>query len=446
MTNTLLATFGFVLMFALMLVRVPIGVAMGIAGVVGYGLHSGWGPGFALLGQVPWSVVTDYNFSVIPMFVLMGAFASASGMSRDLFHMGEAWFGHLRGGLAVGTIFACGGFAAINGSSVATAATMATVALPEMRKRNYHAGFAAGTIAAGGTIGIMIPPSVIFVLYGIMTETDIAKLFFAGVLPGLLAIAMYSVTIQLVGLARPQWMPRGERWSWLDRWRSLRNIWPTALLFMFVLGGMYGGLFTTTEAAGMGAMGALILGLVRRTLPLGEVIEAVVGSLKVTASIFVVVIGAYLFGYFLTITQTTQALVAWLTALPIGAYGILSLILVGYFILGAIMDELAMILLTVPIVFPVIIHLGFDPVWFGVIIVMAVTLGMICPPVGINVFVINSIARDISLPRIYRGVMPFIASDIIRLVILCAFPAISLLLPNAMDKPIGQVIRTLLGF
>ena len=446
MTNTLLATAGFVLMFGLMLLRVPIGVAMGLVGVIGYGLHSGWGAGFALLGQVPWSVVTDYNFSVIPMFVLMGAFASASGMSRDLFHMGETWFGHLRGGLAVGSIFAWGGFAAINGWLVALAGTMATVALPEIRKRNDHSGFAAGVIAAGGTIGIMIPPSVIFVLYGIMTETDIARLFFAGILPGLMAIAMYSITIQIVGIFHPQWMPRGERWPWADRLRSLRNIWPVALLFVFVLGGMYGGFFTSTEAAGMGAVGALLLGVVRRTLGLRQIMDSLVDALKVTASIFVVVIGAYLFGYFLTITQTTQALVAWMSGLPLGPYGILTLILIGYFILGAIMDELAMILLTVPIVFPVIVQLGFDPIWFGVIIVMAVTLGMICPPVGINVFVLNSIARDISLPRIYRGVSPFIASDLVRLVILCAFPAISLAIPNAMDKPIGEVLRAIFGF
>ncbi len=446
MTNTLLATFGFVLMFVLMLYRVPIGVAMGITGVIGFGLHSGFGAGFALLGQVPWSVVTDYNFSVIPMFVLMGAFASASGMSRDLFHMGEAWFGHRRGGLAVGSIVACGGFAAINGSAVATAATMATVALPEMRKRGYHPGFAAGVVAAGGTIGIMIPPSVIFVLYGIMTETDIAKLFFAGIIPGLMAIVMYSITVQIVGIWRPDWMPRGDLYGWRARVKSLSNIWPVALLFVFVLGGMYNGFFTTTEAAGMGAMGALCLGVARRTLNWQGIMNSLVEALKVTASIFVVVIGAYLFGYFLTITQTTQAVVAWLTSLPLGPYGILTLILFGYFILGALMDELAMILLTVPIVFPVMMKLGFDPVWFGVIIVMAVTLGMICPPVGINVFVINSIHRDISLPKIYAGVMPFIASDIIRLVILCAFPALSLALPNAMDQPVGGFLRALFGF
>lgn len=445
MSGAWVATFGFVLMFALMFARVPIGAAMGIAGVVGYGLVGGWGPAFAMLGQVPWSVVTDYSFSVIPMFVLMGAFTSAAGMSTDLFRAGETWFGHRRGGLAIGTVFACGGFAAINGSSVATAATMTTVALPEMRRGGYAPGFAAGVIAAGGTIGIMIPPSVIFMLYGIMTDTDIAKLFFAGVVPGLMAIAMYAATVSLVGVFRPDWMPRGQRHGWGERLRSLRNVWPVALLFGFVLGGMYAGFFTTTEAAGMGAMGALILGVARGRLDRRQLMDCLVDALKVTASIFVVVIGAYLFGYFLTITQTTQSLVAWLAGLPVGPYGVLALILVGYLVLGAVMDELAMILLTVPIVFPVIVQLGFDPVWFGVVIVMAVTLGMICPPVGINVFVINSIATDVSLSRIYRGVMPFIASDILRLIILCAFPALSLALPAAMDQPIGQVLRSLIG-
>ena len=440
-----IALFGFGLMFALMLVRVPIGIAMGIAGVVGYGIEGGWGPAFAQLGQVPWAIVTDYSFSVIPMFVLMGAFVAAAGMSRDLFHMGETWFGHQRGGLAVGTVAACAGFAAINGSSVATAATMTNVALPEMRKRGYDPGLAAGVIAAGGTIGIMIPPSVIFVLYGIMTETDIARLFFAGIVPGLLAVVMYAITINIVGRMRPGALPRGERWPWAERWRSLRNIWPAALLFAFVLGGLYGGFFTTTEAAGAGAMGALLLGVARRALGPAAIMECLVESLKVTASIFVVIIGAYLFGYFLTITQTTQAIVTWMSGLPIGPYGVLALVLAGYLVLGAIMDELAMILLTVPIVFPVMVGLGFDPIWFGVIIVMAVTLGMICPPVGINVFVINSIARDVSLPRIYRGVAPFIVSDVVRLVVLCAFPGISLFLPSAMDVGFLNALKALFG-
>jgi C4-dicarboxylate transporter, DctM subunit len=446
MDRDVVAALGFTLMFVLMAVRVPIGIAMAIPGVVGFGLLAGWLPALNLLGQVPLAVVTDYNFSVIPMFVLMGALASTAGMSKELFSAGNAWFGHLRGGLSLAAIAACGGFAAINGSSVATAATMSKVALPEMRGAGYDSGHAAGVIAAGGTLGIMIPPSVIFVLYGIMTETDISKLFFAGVVPGLLGMAMYAVVVQYLGLRYPELMPRGRHHSWSERWSSLRGLWAVFLLFTFVLGGMYLGVFTTTEAAGMGAMGALIIGIARGKLDRASIMRTLVDSLRVTASIMVIVIGAFLFGYFLTITQFTQKAVETLTTLPIGAYGILVLILVGYFILGAIMDELAMILLTVPIVFPVMMKLGFDPVWFGVIIVMAVTLGMICPPVGINVFVISSIARDIPLQKIYKGVMPFIASDLVRLGILCAFPAISLALPNAMDQPIAQIIKKLLGF
>lgn len=432
MDRDLVAVLGFVLMFVLMLVRVPIGVAMGVAGVIGYGLVSGWGPAFALLGQVPLSTVTDFKLSVIPMFVLMGSFAAAAGMSRELFRAGNAWFGHWRGGLAIASIAACGGFAAINGSSVATAATMSKVALPEMRRAGYDPGLAAGVIAAGGTLGIMIPPSVIFVLYGIMTDTDIGRLFAAGVLPGFLGIVMYVVTVQLLARRNPDLMPRGAVHSWAERFASLKNVWDTVLLFIFVLGGIYGGWFLVDEAAAMGAIGALVLGLVRRRLDRKTIVACLVDSLRVSAAIMVIVIGAYLFGYFLTITQATQAIVDWMVHLPIGPYGVLALVLFGYFILGAIMDELAMILLTVPIVFPVMVQLGFDPVWFGVIIVMAVTLGMICPPVGMNVFVINSIARDISLVRIYRGVMPLIVTDLVRLVLLCAFPAISLALPRLL--------------
>jgi len=429
----LVAVLGFALMFVLMLVRVPIGVAMGIAGVLGYGVVAGWGPALALLGKVPLSTVTDYKLAVIPMFVLMGSFAAAAGMSRELFRAGNAWFGHWRGGLAMGAIAACGGFAAINGSSVATAATMTKVALPEMRRANYDPGLASGVIAAGGTLGIMIPPSVIFVLYGIMTETDIGRLFAAGVLPGILGMIMYAITVQIVARRDPAAMPPGRVHSWRERVASMRNIWDTVLLFMFVLGGIYGGWFLVDEAAAMGAIGALVLGVARGRLSRAEIMHCLVDSLRVSAAIMMIVIGAYLFGYFLTITQTTQKIVDFMVHLPIGAYGVLAVILLGYFVLGAIMDELAMILLTVPIVFPVIMQLGFDPVWFGVIIVMAVTLGLICPPVGMNVFVINSIARDISLVKIYRGTMPFIVADLIRLTILSAFPIVSLVLPRLLD-------------
>lgn len=429
MDKNWIALGGFVLMFLLMAVRVPIGIAMGIAGVVGFGMIAGVTPALNLLANVPLSVVTDYNLSVIPMFILMGALCSNAGMSTELFRAGTAWFGHRRGGLALAAIAACAGFAAINGSSVATAATMSQVALPEMRKAGYDAGLSAGLIAAGGTLGIMIPPSVIFVLYGIMTETDITKLFFAGVVPGLLAVLLYAAVIMFIARRHPRNFPAGRTHTWGERLESLRELWSTLVLFMAVLGSMYAGWVTVTEAAGIGAAGALIIGVVRRRLNLFKIRHALVDSLRVSSAIMMIVVGAFLFGYFLTITQFTQKAVDLLVHLPIGAYGVLALIMVGYLILGAVMDELAMILLTVPIVFPAMMALGFDPVWFGVIVVMAVTFGMICPPVGMNVFVINSIARDISLTRIYRGTMPFIAVDVARLVILCAFPAISLWLP-----------------
>lgn len=430
MDRDLVALVGFLGMFALMALRVPIGIAMGIAGVAGFALLAGVMPGFNLLANVPLSVVTDYGLSIIPMFVLMGAFASRAGMSADLFQAGRAWLGHFRGGLAMASIAACGGFAAINGSSVATAATMSQVALPEMRRAGYSAGLSAGLIAAGGTLGIMIPPSVVFVLYGIMTETDIKQLFAAGVIPGLMAIVFYFAVVQIIGRFRPDLMPRGEIHSWRERWRSLKDLWAVLLLFAFVLGGIYGGLFTVEEAAGVGAVGTLVIGVVTRRLSASGIRAALVDTLRISSAIMMIVVGAFLFGYFLTITQFTQKAVDFLVHLPVGPSGVLALILVGYFILGAVMDELAMILLTVPIVFPAMMQLGYDPVWFGVIIVMAVTFGMICPPVGINVFVISSLARDIGLGKIYRGTMPFIAVDIVRLIALCAFPSISLWLPK----------------
>lgn len=433
MTQSAVAVFGFVALFALMALRVPIGIAMAIIGVAGFGLLSALNPALNLLTHSPIRVSTDWDLAVIPMFILMGAFATASGMSRELFHASNAWLGHRRGGLAMATITACAGFAAINGSSVATAATMTSIALPEMRRAGYQPGIATGVIAAGGTLGIMIPPSVVFVLYGILTEQDISKLLVAGILPGLLGTILYLIAVQTVGYFRPKLMPRGFRTPWRERIASLKDIWATALLFLFVIGGMYGGLFTATEAAGTGAAGALLIGLVRGRLSLAAIKECLVESVRTTAAIFTIVIGAFLFGYFLVVTQTTQAVASYLLSLPIGAYGVLALILLMYILLGAVMDELAMVLLTVPVIFPVITQLGFDPIWFGVIVTMVVCLGMIMPPIGMNVFVINSIARDVPLWDIYKGVTPFILVDFVRLFLLAAFPAISLLLPSQMN-------------
>ncbi len=432
MDGPILALFGFVLLFVLMAVRVPIGFAMALVGILGFGAVTSPEAAIRLLSQSSLTQVTANNLSVIPMFILMGAFTTAAGMSRELFRAAHAWFGHLPGGLAMATVAACGGFAAINGSSVATAATMSSVALPEMRRAGYEPGTSAGVIAAGGTLGLMIPPSVIFIIYGILTDTDIGQLFIAGIVPGLLGIVLYCVTIQVIVWFRPQVFPKAHKEKWSQRWLSLRDVWVTVLLFIMVVGAIYGGLCTTTEAAGIGATGALVIGVLRGRLPPKKIYEALTNALSITAAIFVIVIGAYLFGYFLTITGATQMLVDLLVTLPMGPYGVLALVLAGYLVLGAVMDELAVILLTVPIIAPVIVGLGFDPVWFGVIIVMTVCLGMITPPVGMNVFVIKSVAADISLGAIYRGVSPFILVDFLRLFLLSAFPLLSLYLVQTM--------------
>ena len=432
MSSDAIAILGFVVLFVLMLLRVPVGMAMGLVGVGGFAWIVGGPAALKNVGHTTMRTVTDYNFAVVPLFLLMGAFATTSGMSRELFRAANAFVGHLRGGLGIATIAACGGFAAICGSSVATAATFSKVAYPEMRSYGYPQSFATGVIAAGGTLGIMIPPSTVFAVYGLITEQDVGKLFIAGVLPGLLAVAMYMFTITLIGVVRPKFLPAGPRHSWKERIAGLRDVWATLLLFAFVIGGLYGGLFTATEAAGAGAGGAFVIGVLRGRLSWGDIYRSLLETTRTTAAVFTVLIGAILFGYFLTVTQTPQKVTEFLTGLGIGRYGVLTLIMIMYLVLGCLMDALAMIIITVPIIFPVIIQLGFDPIWFGVIIVMTVELGLIHPPVGMNIFVIKSVVEDVKISTIFYGVMPFIITDILRLIILIAFPIIALYLPSKM--------------
>jgi C4-dicarboxylate transporter, DctM subunit len=432
MSSDAVAVIGFIALFALMLLRVPVGMAMGLVGVAGFGYLTGSGPALKIIGHTSMRTVTDWNFAVIPLFLLMGSFATTSGMSRELFRAANAFLGHLRGGLGIATIAACGGFAAICGSSVATAATFSRVAYPEMRRFGYPQSFATGVIAAGGTLGIMIPPSTVFAVYGLITEQDIGKLFIAGIVPGILAIAMYMVTISIIGWVRPDYLPSGPRSSWKERLEGVRDVWATLLLFAFVIGGIYGGLFTATEAAGMGAGGAFLIGIARRRLSGSDIRRSLLEATRTTAAVFTVLIGAILFGYFLTITQTPQKMTEFLTGLGLGRYGILAVIMVMYLVLGCLMDALAMIILTVPIIFPVIKQLGFDPIWFGVIIVMTVELGLIHPPVGMNIFVIKSVVEDVKIATIFYGVLPFIMTDILRLIVLIAFPILALWLPSKM--------------
>jgi tripartite ATP-independent transporter DctM subunit len=431
MSTDLIAITGFVALFGLMLLRVPVGMAMGLVGVAGFSCIVGGGPALKAVGHTSMRTVTDYTFGVIPMFLLMGAFVTNSGMSRELFRAANAFVGHWRGGLGTATIMACGGFAAISGSSVATAATFSTVAYPEMRRFNYPQSFATGVIAAGGTLGAMLPPSTVLAVYGIITEQDIGKLFVAGIVPGLLAAAMYVTTISIIGYLRPGFLPAGPRATLQERLLAARDIWAPVLLFIFVIGGLYGlpflPRFTPTEAGGVGA---LIIGVARGRLRKKEILAALLQATRTAAAVFTVLIGALLFGYFLTVTQTPQKVTEFLTGLGLGRYGVLALIMIMYLILGCLMDAMAMIILTIPIIFPVIVHLGFDPIWFGIIIVMTVELGLIHPPVGMNVFVIKSVVHDVSFSTIFKGVIPFIITDIIRLIILIAFPIIALWLPS----------------
>jgi tripartite ATP-independent transporter DctM subunit len=426
------AVIGFLALFGLMLLRVPVGMAMGLVGVTGYAYIAGPGPALKLIGQSSMRTVTDYTFGVIPMFMLMGAFVSVSGVSRELFRAANAFIGHMRGGLGVATVLACGGFAAICGSSVATAATFSSVAYPEMRRFGYPQSFSTGVIAAGGTLGAMLPPSTVLAVYAILTQQDIGKLFMAGIVPGLLAMVMYVITIMIIVRLRPGWLPRGEQKSWTERFHGLKDVWAPLVLFMFVIGGLYGGFFTPTEAGGVGASGAFLLGVLRGKLDRAGIREALLSATRTSAAVFTVLIGALLFGYFLTITQVPQKLTEMLTGLGVGRYGVLAMIMVMYLVLGCLMDAMAMIILTVPIIYPVIIQLGFDPIWFGVIIVMTVELGLIHPPVGMNVFVIKSVVKDVSFTTIFKGVIPFVLTDLLRLLILISFPIIALWLPSKM--------------
>lgn len=432
MSPDVVALIGFFSLFCLMLLRVPVGMAMGLVGVVGYSTIVGVGPAMKMIGQTSMRTVTDYTFGVIPMFMLMGAFVSISGVSKELFRAANSLFGHLRGGLGVATVLACGGFAAICGSSVATAATFANVAYPEMRRYGYPQSFSTGVIAAGGTLGAMLPPSTVLAVYAIITQQDIGKLFIAGILPGLLAISMYVITIAILVKLKPELLPAGEFNPWKERFKNLTAVWAPLFLFAFVIGGLYGGLFTPTEAGGMGAGGAFLLGVLRGKLSRSQIREALLQATRTSAAVFTVLIGALLFGYFLTVTQTPQRLTEFLTGLGLGRYGVLALIMLMYLVLGCLMDAMAMIILTVPIIFPVVTGMGFDPIWFGIIIVMTVELGLIHPPVGMNVFVIKSVVKEVSFMTIFKGVIPFIVTDLIRLLILIAFPMIALYLPSYM--------------
>jgi C4-dicarboxylate transporter DctM subunit len=424
------ALIGFAAMLALTLIRIPIAFSMGIVGFVGLGLIKSWPASVASATAVIYETGFSYALSVVPLFILMGNFVTRAGMSQELYRAAYTFVGHWRGGLAMSTVVACGGFGAICGSSLATAATMSKVAMPSMRKFNYSEGLAAGSIAAGGTLGIMIPPSVIMVIYGLMTETNIGSLFAAGVLPGMVAVSCYMGAVSWTTWRDPKAGPPGERSSWTERWRALRDIWGVVVLFVLVLGGIYGGIFTPTEAAGVGAAGGFFFALGRRALTWQSLLAVLVESARTTAMLFVILIGALIFANFINFTTMPADLQTFVARF--GLHPVLVVIAMCgiYILLGCVLESLSMILLTVPLFFPLISHLGLDPVWFGIIIVTVVEISLITPPVGLNVFVLRTLLPEIPIGTMFRGVAPFIVADFVRLTLLISFPIISLWLPR----------------
>jgi tripartite ATP-independent transporter DctM subunit len=437
MTESLI---GFTAVLFLVLLRVPIAFAMGLVGMAGIAEISGYRASISMVSRLVIDTAQDYGLSVVPLFILMGLFVNKGGLSRELYQVSHAFLGHFRGGLAMATIVACGGFSAICGSSLATAATMSKVAMPQMRRFGYADSLSTASIAAGGTLGILIPPSVILVIYGLLTETSIGKLFIAGVLPGLLGIVLYLVAVKATVMRNPAAGPADVRQGWGARLVALREVWAVLMLFFLVIGGLYGALdfwplhltFSPTEAAGMGAMGAFLIALSRGTLSIRAVFEVLRETTNTTASLFTVLIGAWVFSNFVNLAGMPETLLALITGYDVAPWVVIVMILGIYLILGCVFESLSMLLLTVPIFFPLVISLGYDPVWFGIIVVVSVEISLITPPVGMNVFILKSVVGDVSTATIFRGVTPFWIVDIIRLALLVMIPWITLVLPNSM--------------
>jgi C4-dicarboxylate transporter DctM subunit len=470
------ALIGLAAMMVLAFVRIPIALAMGIVGIVGYAYMRdwSWAAAFATAQTKLYETGRNYTLSVVPLFILMGNFVTRAGMSQELFRTAYAFIGHLRGGLAMATIVGCAGFGAICGSSIATAATFAKVAYPSMKRFGYSDALSTGAIAAGGTLGILIPPSTIMVIYGIMTETNIGKLFAAGILPGILATLLLCLAVRYVTWRDPRAGPPGERVPWRERFATLRGLqWFAALgaailmavqlgwmpsddaavigalavfalslvykgvssviaLFVLVMGGIYGGVFTAVEGAGVGAFGAMVFAIARRALGWRELYAALLESARTTAMLFLILTGALMFAEFVNITTMPADLKAFVSRFEVHPIMVVAAIMVIYVILGTAMEELSMILLTVPLFFPLIVHMGLDPVWFGVLIVVVVEIGLISPPVGMNLFVLSTLLPQVPTRTVFRGVMPFVLVDCLRLALLVAFPLLSTFLPGLM--------------
>jgi C4-dicarboxylate transporter DctM subunit len=426
------ALVGFAAFLALAFLRVPMAFAMGIVGFVGFAYKVNLNAAAAMIGQTTYETGLAYTLSVIPLFILMGNFVVRARMSEELYHAAYTFFGHLRGGLAMSTVVASGGFGAICGSSIATAATFSKVAYPSMRKFGYKDSLAAGAIAGGGTLGILIPPSTIMVIYGIITETNIGKVFVAGILPGLLATTLLCLAVVWITWRDPAAGPPGERSSAAQRLQAMKRVWPVILLFVLVIGGIYAGVFTATEGAGIGAGGAFVFALARRALTWRVLIEVLIESARTTSMLFMILIGAFIFANFINYTSMPADLKAFAVQFKATPWLVVAAICVIYVVLGTAMEELSMILLTVPLFFPMVTGLGYDPVWFGIVVVIVVQIGLISPPVGMNIFVVKNLIRHLSIGTVFRGVSPFTVALVAMLAIIVAFPELATFLPRFM--------------
>jgi tripartite ATP-independent transporter DctM subunit len=426
------AVVGFFALFTLLFLGLPIGFGMGLVGFVGYAFLVGPEPASLRLGQIAFETGLSYSLSVLPLFILMGNFINRAGLSKELFAAANAFVGHWRGGLAMATIVACGGFSAVSGSSLATAATMAKIAIPSMRQYGYHDRLATGTVAAGGTLGILIPPSTILVIYGIITQSDIGKLFAAGILPGILGIFLYMAAIAAITWINPALGRPGQRVAASERLHALKDVWGVIALFALVMGGIYFGVFTPTEAAGVGASGAFLFALARHKLSLAVLRDVLIESAHTTTMLLTILIGALVFTDFINVSGTPRVIVDWIEGLKVPPLAIIVGIMAMYVVLGCLLDGLAMMLLTVPILFPIVAKLGFDLIWFGIVVVVVLEIGLLTPPIGLNVFVLRTIFPEVGAATMFKGILPFFLVDLVRLAILVAFPGFVLLLPSLM--------------
>jgi C4-dicarboxylate transporter, DctM subunit len=423
---------GIVILLLLFMLRMPVAFAMAFVGFTGFAYLNGIESAMPLLAQDIFETLSSYPLSVIPMFILMGSFAFASGISQRLYKACYTWFGHYRGGLTVATVMACSGFAAICGSTAATAATMGSIALPEMKKYNYDDKLATGTVASAGTLGILIPPSTVLIIYGILTEESIGKLFIAGIVPGVLLTLLFVLTVILLCWRQPDLAPPGPKTTLKEKIVSLGGIIEAILLFMLTIGGLFLGWFSPTQAGAIGAFGAFFIGVFRKKLKLVRTIEILKDGLRTACMVLFIITGAAVFGHFLAISNIPFILADWVGSLPIPPMAIMGVIVFIYFIGGFFMDSMALIIVTIPIFFPIVTKFNFDPIWFGVIVVLVGEMGVITPPVGVNVFVIKGIAPQVPLHVIYRGILPFLGAIILLTAVMLMFPEIATYFPNLM--------------